>query len=203
MLFDIGNFLHAFVRTEVPLPRIYTRTGDDGTTGLIGRKRVMKDSLRIEACGSLDELNAAIGVVRSQTLPDNVDRVLKLVQEVLFRIGTEVTSFKDTGAERTRLGDEDVRNLEREIDTFESGLAPLKRFILPGGTTAGAQLHMVRALARKTERRCVSLANTEKLNPEILRYLNRLSDFCFVLARYINRRQSVSEEHPTHVKELD
>lgn len=197
MLFDIGHFLYAFTRTEAPLPRIYTRTGDDGTTGLIGGERVTKDSPRIEACGSLDELNAAIGVARSRTLPDNVDRALKLVQEVLFRIGTEVASSKERDAERTKLGDEEVRNLEREIDTFESGLAPLKQFILPGGTTAGAQLHMVRALARKTERRCVALAGTEKLNPKILRYLNRLSDLCFVLARYINQQQSVSEEHPT------
>lgn len=196
MLFDIGHFLYAPARTEVPLPRIYTRTGDDGTTGLIGGKRVTKDSPRIEACGALDELNAAIGVARSQTLPDNVDRVLKLVQEVLFTIGTELVSSKEIGAGSTRLGDEEVRNLEREIDTFESGLAPLKQFILPGGTTAGAQLHMVRALVRRTERRCVSLAGTEKLNPKILRYLNRLSDLCFVLARYINQKQSVSEEHP-------
>jgi cob(I)alamin adenosyltransferase len=188
---------------EALLPRIYTRTGDDGTTGLIGGERVMKDSPCIEACGSLDELNAAIGVARSRTLPDNADRVLKLVQEALFRIGTEVASIKESGAERTELAEEEVRNLEREIDAFESGVAPLKQFILPGGTTAGAQLHMVRALARKAERRCVSLSGTEKLNPMILRYLNRLSDLCFVLARYINRKQSVSEEHPACVKELD
>ncbi len=197
MLLDIGHFLYAFAGTEVPLPRIYTRTGDDGTTGLIGGKRVTKDSLRIEACGSLDELNAAIGVARSQTLPDDVDRALKLVQEILFMIGTELAWSKETDAGRMRLGDEEVRNLEREIDTFESGLAPLKQFILPSGTPAGAQLHLVRALARRTERRCVSLAGTEKLNPKILRYLNRLSDLCFVLARYINQQQSVLEEHPT------
>ncbi len=197
MLLDIGHFLYAFAGTEVPLPRIYTRTGDDGTTGLIGGKRVTKDSPRIEACGALDELNAAIGVARSQTLPDDVDRALKLVQEILFMIGTELAWSKETDAGRMRLGDEEVRNLEREIDTFESGLAPLKQFILPGGTPAGAQLHLVRALARRTERRCVSLAGTEKLNPKILRYLNRLSDLCFVLARYINQQQSVLEEHPT------
>lgn len=203
MLSDIGHFLYAFARAEVPLPRIYTRTGDDGTTGLIGGKRVKKDSFRIEACGSLDELNAAIGVGRSQTLPDNVDRVLQLVQEVLFMIGTELASSNESDAAGPRLGDEEIRNLEREIDTFESGLAPLRQFILPGGTNAGSQLHLVRALARRTERRCVSLSGIEKLNPKILRYLNRLSDLCFVLARYINRQQSVPEKHPTYGKTLE
>ena len=178
------------------MPRIYTGKGDDGTTGLIGGKRVSKDSPRIEACGSLDELNAGIGVVRSQKLPDDVDRILHLVQEMLFRIGSELASPDDSGRGSRKLDDTDVGNLESEIDTFESGLIPLRRFILPGGTAAGAQLHLVRALARRTERRCVSLSRTGNLNPQILRYLNRFSDLCFVLARYVNRQQSVPEEHP-------
>lgn len=182
------------------MPRIYTRTGDDGTTGLIGGKRVTKDSPRIEACGSLDELNAGIGVVRSQTLPDGVDRILRLVQETLFRMGSEIASPEDSGSMNPRLRDEEIRTLENEIDAFESSLIPLKKFILPGGTSVGAQLHLVRALARKTERRCLSLSRTESLNPRILRYLNRLSDLCFVLARYVNRQQSVPEEHPTLAK---
>ena len=183
MLFDALKCLYAFARMEAPLPRINTRTGDDGTTGLIGRKRVRKDSPRIEAGGTLDELNAAIGVTRSRNLPDNADRVLKLVQGVLFRIGTELASPKEADAGITGLGEEEIQSLEREIDTFESGLPPLKQFILPGGTITGAHLHLVRTLARRTERRCVSLAGAEKLNPNILRYLNRLSDLCFVLAR--------------------
>jgi cob(I)alamin adenosyltransferase len=182
----------------VILPRIYTRTGDDGTTGLIGGKRVTKDSPRIEACGSLDELNASIGVVRSQNLPEDVDRILHLVQEILFRIGSELASPEESDRRSPGLEDKDVRNLETEIDAFESGLTPLKRFILPGGTIAGAQLHLIRTLARRTERRCVSLARTENLNSQILRYLNRLSDLCFVLARYLNQQQSASEEHPTY-----
>jgi len=185
------------------LPRIYTKTGDNGTTGLIGGKRVAKDSPRIEACGSLDELNAGIGIVRSQTLPDNVDRVLRLVQEILFMIGTELASSGESGRGGPKLGDEEVRTLENEIDTMEGSLAPLKRFILPGGNSAGAHLHLVRALARRTERKCVSLARTENLNPQILRYLNRLSDLFFVLARYVNRQQSVPEEHPAFGETLE
>lgn len=172
----------------MPLPRIYTRTGDDGTTGLIGGKRVTKDSPRIEACGSLDEVNAGIGVVRSYALPDSVDRVLQRVQEILFRIGSELASPKDSDSGRSKLGEEEVRNLENEIDAFENDLTQLKQFILPGGTGAGAQLHLVRTLARRTERRCVSLSRIESLNPQILRYLNRLSDLCFVLARYVNQQ---------------
>ncbi len=185
------------------MTKIYTRTGDDGTTGLIGGKRVTKDSPRIEACGSLDELNAGIGVVRSFSLPDNVDRVLRQVQEILFWIGSELASPEDFGRGSQRLGDVEVRNLENEIDTFEEELTPLRQFVLPGGTGAGAQLHLVRALARRTERQCVSLSRIEKLNPQILRYLNRLSDFCFVLARYVNRQQSDLEEHPTLEKFLE
>ena len=185
---------------EAALPRIYTRTGDDGTTGLIGGKRVAKDSPRIEACGSLDELNAGIGVMRSQRLPDDVDRILQLVQETLLKIGSELASPEDSGRGSPGLEEREVRNLEGEIDTFESGLAPLKQFILPGGTGAGAQMHLVRALARRTERRCVSLSQSENLNPQILRYLNRLSDLCFVLARYLNQQQSVPEKPPAFGK---
>lgn len=191
------------MRTEVPLPKIYTKTGDDGTTGLIGGKRVTKDSPRIVACGSLDELNAGVGVVRSHALPDNVDSVLQLVQEILFRIGSELASPEDSEGGGQRIGDDEVRELEREIDAFENGLAPLKQFILPGGSSAGAYLHLARALARRTERQCVSLSRTESLNPQILRYLNRLSDFCFVLARYVNQQQSVPEEHPSYGNTLE
>jgi cob(I)alamin adenosyltransferase len=192
--------LRPLAPTETILPRIYTRTGDDGTTGLIGGKRVTKDSPRIEACGSLDELNAAIGVVRSWSLPDDVDRILHLVQEALFKIGSELASPEDSGRGNPGLEEREVRNLESEIDAFESGLTPLRDFILPGGTGEGAQMHLVRALARKAERRCVSLSRVENLNPRILRYLNRLSDLCFVLARFVNHQQSVPEEQPSFGK---
>ena len=178
------------------MSRIYTRTGDDGTTGLIGGKRVAKDSPFVEACGALDELNAVIGVVRSQILPDNVDKVLQPIQEVLFVIGAELASPKKSGRGGREIGEEEVRNVEKEIDKFQNCLTPLKHFILPGGTGAGAQLHLARALARRTERRCVSLSRIGKINPQILCYLNRLSDLFFVLARYVNMQQSAQEPHP-------
>jgi cob(I)alamin adenosyltransferase len=185
------------------LARIYTRTGDDGTTGLIGGKRVSKDSRHIEACGSLDELNALLGVVRSRALPDRVDTVLGRIQDDLFTIGAALATPEGAKQRSTGLGDEKVRDLENEIDAFENSLPPLKQFILPGGKGAGAKLHLARAVARRAERHCVSLSRHAQVAPGILRYLNRLSDLCFVLARYVNRRQSVTEQHPTFGKSRD
>jgi len=185
------------------LARIYTRTGDDGTTGLIGGKRVSKDSPRIEACGSLDELNALLGVVRSHTLPDRVDRELQLIQNDLFTIGAELATPQGVERIDRHIRNEDVQRLEERIDSFEEGLKPLKQFILPGGAGAGAILHLARAVARRAERDCVALSRLEKINPGILSYLNRLSDLCFVLARYVNRDQSASESHPTVAKTGD
>jgi cob(I)alamin adenosyltransferase len=178
------------------LPRIYTRTGDDGTTGLIGGKRVSKDSPRIEACGSLDELNAMIGVVRSHALPESIQKVLQRVQEELFILGAELAVPADADSKRAVFDEDHVRNLEIEIDVLEENLTPIRQFILPGGTVAAAELHLVRAMARRAERSCVSLSRMEELNPQILRYLNRLSDLCFVLARTVNRQHSVPESKP-------
>jgi cob(I)alamin adenosyltransferase len=178
------------------LARIYTRTGDDGTTGLIGGKRVPKDSLRVEACGSLDEVNALIGVVRSHALPEPVDGILQFVQEHLFFIGAELATPDEDERKSAGIGEGTVRSLENEIDRMEEKLPPLQQFILPGGSRAGAELHMARTVARRAERHCVSLARLEKVDPKILRYLNRLSDLCFVLARYVNLLQSAQERHP-------
>jgi len=172
------------------LTRIYTRTGDDGTTGLIGGKRVPKDSPRIEACGSLDELSALLGVVRSHAVPEEVDAVLRLVQEHLFAMGSELATPEGAGLKREGIGESQVRMLENEMDAFEGRMPQLKKFILPGGGAAGAELHVARAVARRAERHCVTLSRLEKINPQILCYINRLSDLCFVLARYVNQEQS-------------
>jgi cob(I)alamin adenosyltransferase len=168
------------------LARIYTRTGDDGTTGLIGGKRVSKEAPVIEAGGSLDEVNAILGVVRSHPLPDHVERVLQTIQETLFTIGAELATPEEAERRGKLLSDEDVLKLESEIDAFEGRLQPLKQFVLPGGTVAGAELHLARAVARRAERQCVSLSRIQQINPRILCYLNRLSDLLFVLARCVN-----------------
>jgi cob(I)alamin adenosyltransferase len=181
------------------LVKIYTRTGDEGITGRIGGCRVSKDTPYIEACGSLDELNALIGLVRSYQMPEKIDRVLQLVQDDLFAIGAEIATPE--GVNRIlEIKDEHVCVLEKEIDSFEENLKPLKHFILPGGAIQGAALHLVRAVVRRAERRCVSLSRIEKIDPLILRYLNRLSDLCFVMARYANLQQSIPESHPSFGK---
>lgn len=183
--------------------RIYTKTGDDGTTGLIGGKRVPKDALRVETYGTVDELNAILGMVRSFSLPAQLDAIFQRMQDDLFTIGAELALPE--GAERADWGvpalqDEDVLVLEKAIDECDAQLEPLNRFILPGGTPAAALLHLARAVARRAERRCVALARAERVDPQILRYLNRVSDLCFVLARYANHAEKKSESHPTFGK---
>jgi cob(I)alamin adenosyltransferase len=180
--------------------RIYTKTGDSGTTGLIGGKRVPKNAPQIEANGSLDELNALIGIVRAQTLPARVDAVLQVVQDDLFTIGSQIATPEEKNRQAPGIGDREISRLEREIDTIENDLEPLKRFILPGGSMPGAGLHWVRAVTRRAERSCVTLSQTENVDPSILRYLNRLSDLCFVLARYVNKQQGIPERHPSFGK---
>jgi cob(I)alamin adenosyltransferase len=185
------------------LTRIYTKTGDDGTTGLIGGKRVHKDASRIEAYGVIDELNAVIGVVCASLLPERVRRILGRVQDDLFSIGADLAL--PPGMERSEWGvpairDQDIEALEQEIDRCQACLPPLQRFILPGGSIPGAQLHLARTVARRAERRCVALAHAEPVDPQIIRYLNRLSDLCFVLARYVNHENSQPETHPSFGK---
>jgi cob(I)alamin adenosyltransferase len=189
-----GDLSAALIK-ERPLVKIYTRTGDDGITGRIGGRRVSKDTPFIEACGDLDELNALIGLVRTYQLPENIDGILQLIQRDLFTIGAEMATPEGMDSAQ-EIKDDNVRVLEKEIDSLEDKLAPLTQFILPGGATSGAGLHLVRAVARRAERRCVSLSHIEKINPFILRYLNRLSDLCFVMARYANLQQSIPESNP-------
>jgi cob(I)alamin adenosyltransferase len=160
----------------------------------------MKDSPLIETCGTLDELNALIGTVRSWALPDRADRILHLVQNDLFAIGTEIATPEGVARKAKDICDEDVRGLEEEIDALEKDLEPLKQFILPGGAKAAAALHLIRAVARRAERRCVALSRSQKIAPQVLCYLNRLSDLFFILARYVNRHQGVPEFHPSMKK---
>jgi len=181
------------------LARIYTKTGDDGTTGLIGGVRVSKDSPRIEAYGTVDELNTILGIVRSYSLPDHLDKIIGRVQDELFTVGAELALAPgENRAERgiLPLNEESVRALEDDIDKCQGDLKPLSRFILPGGAPAAAVLHFARAVARRAERCSVRLARLEKVDPIIIRYLNRLSDLCFVLARSVNRLGSRPESHP-------
>ena len=180
--------------------RIYTKTGDNGTTGLIGGQRVSKGSARVEAYGSVDELNAVLGVVCSYPLPEDAAQILKRIQDGLFTVGANLAlSEGRTGEEWNipEVTDQDIRALEEFIDATEARLEPLLRFILPGGSGAGATLHLARTVARRAERRCVLLAAVERVDARIIRYLNRLSDLCFVLARFVNRESGCAEVHPS------
>jgi cob(I)alamin adenosyltransferase len=173
--------------------RIYTKTGDDGTTGLVGGQRVPKDSVLIETSGSLDELNAIIGLVRVCTLPEGVDKVLETIQNDLLAIGSQISTPEESGISIPCIGDDEVGTLEHEIDVLEERLSPLRQFILPGGSREAAELHLARTVARRAERRCITLSRSSKIDPRILRYLNRLSDLLFLLARYANQFQNVPD----------
>lgn len=183
--------------------KIYTKVGDDGSTVLIGGKRVPKDAPRVDAYGSVDELNATLGLVRSYGIPERVDAVLLRVQDDLFTVGANLALPQDQDPAAWKIPpikESDIAVLEQEIDACEPALEPLRQFILPGGGPAGAMLHLARTVARRAERCCVALSHSERVDPEIIRYLNRLSDLCFVLARYVNREAIREESHPTFGK---
>jgi cob(I)alamin adenosyltransferase len=177
--------------------RIYTRTGDNGTTGLIGGGRVSKDSPFMEACGTLDELNAFLGVLRSKNPESRIDNVLFFIQDDLFSLGAALASSGQSSPISVEISNAMVVKLEREIVSFEALLQPLRQFILPGGAVIASELHLARAVARRAERCCVTLSKTVSIDSHILHYLNRLSDLLFVMARFANASQSVSELHPT------
>jgi cob(I)alamin adenosyltransferase len=171
------------------LSKIYTRTGDDGTTGLGDGARVPKENLRVEAYGTVDEANSALGVLLChESVPDDIRRCLIEVQHDLFDLGGELC----IPGHRIISGAH-IERLEQQLDGFNADLPPLKEFILPGGGPAGAACHLARAVCRRAERRCWSLARVETVAPEVTKYLNRLSDLLFVLARVLARRSGSGE----------
>jgi len=171
------------------LSRIYTRTGDDGTTGLGDGSRVPKDSPRVEAYGTVDELNSVIGLLLAvPKLPKKVAGCLTEVQHELFDLGGELCI-----PGHTMIRAEHVAQLEEALDEFNEKLPPLKEFILPGGGPGAAACHLARTVARRAERRAWTLARAESVSPELLQYLNRLSDLLFVLARVLARHERGGE----------
>ncbi|MCZ4281654.1 cob(I)yrinic acid a,c-diamide adenosyltransferase [Kiloniella laminariae] len=175
----------------VQLTRIYTRGGDKGKTSLGSGKRVFKHDLRVEAYGTVDETNAIVGLVRLHTAnPADapIDAMLSRIQNDLFDLGADLCcpEEKDPAYPPLRITAEQVTRLEQEIDQINADLAPLKSFILPGGSAAAAYLHQARTVARRAERLVSALIQEEEINPEGLKYINRLSDLFFVLARHVN-----------------
>jgi cob(I)alamin adenosyltransferase len=177
--------------------KIYTKTGDDGRTGLFGGGRVGKDHARVEAYGDVDELNAFIGSARSVEMMPRIDEILAPVQRDLFAIGALLaTPHPDKHKEqleKARISDRRIAELEQAIDDGEEELAPLKAFILPGGTAKASALHVARTVCRRAERAIIRLQQTDDVPQVVIVYLNRLSDLLFVLARVANRRAGAGE----------
>ncbi len=171
------------VQAHPPKSPLYTRAGDDGKTSLFGGQRVNKDHPRVKAYGSLDELSSALGLAAAFVRQRRVIGVLRSIQEDLFHLGAELASPE---APPCLLPEDRIEALERLIDRYDAKTPPLKRFILPGGGPAGAALHLARTICRRAERQVVALARQETVRPEVMIYLNRLSDLLFALARYVN-----------------
>lgn len=178
--------------------KVYTRGGDRGETSLFGGRRVRKDDLRVEAYGAVDELNAALGVAGAAIDAPDLRQVLERLQRDLFNLGAElatpdVAERAARGKPPPRVRRADIEALEALIDRLDAELEPLRSFVLPGGAPAAAALHAARTVCRRAERESVRLAAVEALAPELLGYLNRLSDLLFVMARVANRRAGVAE----------
>lgn len=173
---------------------VYTGTGDDGTTSLVGGTRTKKTDIRIEAYGTVDELNSHIGVVDAYA--DHVPEIrpmLQFVQHRLFNIGSYLATDPTTFEMPCGITPDDICRIERMIDTIDSQLPRIKRFVLPGGCIASAQCHVARTVCRRAERRIIALSETAEVSLEVLKYVNRLSDFLFVLARFFNIKCNHSE----------
>ncbi len=170
------------------LSKIYTRTGDDGTTGLGDGTRVGKDSARVNAYGTVDEANSSIGVILATLVPDDIRALLTTVQHQLFDLGGELCI-----PGHAAINADDVDALERELDHYNEALPALKDFILPAGGEAAARCHLARTIVRRAERETVTLARHDAVRPEAIRYLNRLSDLLFVLARVLARADGQGE----------
>lgn len=174
--------------------RVYTRTGDDGTTGLGSGRRVDKDSLRLEAYGSLDELSSSIGVALAASPVPRLSGDLERIQEELFVLGADLSVPENEKKDSSlRLAGDRIEPLESLMDELSSELEPLKNFILPGGSMAAAQLHVARTVCRRAERLVVTLSREEEIGTPCLRYLNRLSDALFVMARYENHLRGIGD----------
>jgi cob(I)alamin adenosyltransferase len=177
------------------LTKLYTRRGDEGQTSLGGGQRVPKDSLRVAAYGTVDELNASLGVAAAHGLDSRLAEALAAIQNDLFHLGADLSFVEaDKAARRLpEIGARHVEQLERLIDELNAVVGPLENFILPGGALGAAHLHVARTVCRRAERAVVSLARSEPVGEYVVQYLNRLSDLLFVMARYENRQRGLNE----------
>jgi len=172
--------------------KIYTKTGDKGDTGLQGGKRISKSSDRIRAYGNVDEVNSVLGLVLSHKIDQDVEELLKKIQNELFVLGSDLSN-PDMDDKQNRISKNMIEELEKKIDKYEKELPPLSNFILPGGTDSASLVHLARTVTRRTETYVVLLSKKEKINNECRVYLNRLSDLLFVIARVLNKRSKTPD----------
>ena len=175
--------------------KIYTRTGDDGTTGLIGGSRVKKYNIRLEAYGTIDELNSYFGLIRSMQTDQRTDNILEIIQNKLFVIGANLATDESISLIKKQLPCKltDIELLEMEMDQMNESLPELRNFILPGGCQASSFCHVARTVCRRAERRIVELSENKEVDPNLIKFVNRLSDYLFVLSRKINLDQNARE----------
>ena len=192
----MGAMSKTFDDPRVAINRVYTRRGDDGDTALAGGQRVAKDSLRIEAYGAVDELNAFVGMARATAegmLPE-LAAILKRVQHELFNLGSILATLpEDVHPRQARITEVDIARLEEEMDKMNEALEPLRSFVLPGGCRLNAELHVCRTVCRRAERRVVALAREEQTPAEAVKYLNRLGDALFVWSRWASHQSGIPE----------
>jgi len=172
--------------------KIYTKTGDDGTTGLQGGRRTLKSDIRIMAYGAVDEINSCLGVALSHDLDDDIKDLLTRIQNELFVAGSDL-SDPNLDNKKNRVTESMILNLEKNIDRLEEELPPLANFILPGGHKSASYIHLARTITRRAETQVIALAKQEQINPSCQKYLNRLSDLLFVLARTLNKRSNTQD----------
>ncbi|MDR0895048.1 MAG: cob(I)yrinic acid a,c-diamide adenosyltransferase [Prevotellaceae bacterium] len=173
--------------------KVYTKTGDHGTTSLVGGTRVPKTHIRLEAYGTIDELNAYLGLLVTQINNSQDSAFVQRIQHKLFSVGAYLATDNATTTPRTGIAPEDVLRIELEIDRIDASLPPLHTFVLPGGSTAAATAHICRTVCRRAERRMLTLAENAQIDAELLAYINRLSDYLFIFSRKLNQDEKKSE----------
>ncbi len=178
------------------MPKLYTTTGDSGTTGLLGPGRIAKDDPRVEAMGAIDELNAALGVTLVAQKAKRIRDALLKIQDDLFTIGAELATSSPSRSKVPKVNAKYIARLEATIESLDAG--PVTEFLLPRGSEALTRLHWARTVARRAERRVVALAKKEPVNPELLRYLNRLSSLLYQMAIWVQAKERTKREHPTY-----
>ncbi len=172
--------------------KIYTKTGDDGTTGLQGGRRISKSNIRIQAYGAVDEINASIGLILSSKIDEDLEKLLRNIQRDLFVVGSDLSN-PDLSSNENRVTSEMVENIEKNIDRLEGWLTPITNFILPGGHEIASLIHVSRTITRRAETQVISLDESGMINEECKKYLNRLSDLLFVMARIVNEKNGFKD----------